>query len=69
MNMSPKKPAAKPKPKKQVEKEKVPGMTSGNTKLSNIVNKILASKTGEDMIMGSDPEEEEGNEDNYDVYA
>ena len=37
----------------------------------NIVNKILASRTGEDCIMGSDDndEEKEGAEDNYDVYA
>ena len=36
-----------------------PGMTSGNTKLSNTVNKILASRTGEDCIMGSDDNDEE----------
>jgi len=43
-------------------------MSSGNTKLSNIVNKILASKTGEDVLMGSDDGEDEA-ADNYDVYA
>ena len=75
MNMNPKKPGTGGggTKKKIVAADNVgkPGMTSGNTKLSNIVNKILASRTGEDCIMGSDDndEEKEGAEDNYDVYA
>lgn len=61
MNMNPKKPGTGGggggKKKKPVEAGK-PGMTSGNTKLSNIVNKILASRTGDDTIMASDDNEE-----------
>ena len=64
MNMNPKKPGAGGGgggKKKKVATDNVgkPGMTAGNTKLSNTVNKILASRTGEDCIMGSDDNDEE----------
>ena len=55
--------------KKKIKGGKEQPPTSG-AKLSNIVNKILASKTGADLsgigIMNSD---EGSGSDNYDIYA
>ena len=38
------------------------------TKLSNIVNKIMASKTGEECAVASDGEKSEEEPDNYNIY-
>ena len=38
------------------------------SKLCNIVNKIMASKTGEDCAVGSDDEKSDASADNYNIY-
>lgn len=50
------------------KRKKVDGdKKDGATKLSNIVSKILASKTGEDLMMPSDGDSD--NSDNYNIYG
>ena len=38
------------------------------SKLCNIVNKIMASKTGEDCAVGSDNDKSDEENDNYNIY-
>ena len=47
---------------------KIKPKTTNASKLCNIVNKIMASKTGEDCAVGSEDEKSDGSADNYNVY-
>ena len=50
------------------EKAKQKPKNTNASKLCNIVNKIMASKTGEDCAVASEDEKSDGSADNYNIY-